>query len=123
VWIVLVWFDVLTEPVAGVTLGLAVVFIGAQMVTSSEPTRVWGYAMTTATAVAAMAIYVRSRRWILLAVGLVALMTVVLEVVLDAFGQSLLALWLVLAVGLALLAVSGVVLRSRWSSADPDPSS
>lgn len=123
VWIVLVWLDVLAEPVAGVTLGLVVVFAGAQLVTSSEPLRAWGYAMTTATAVAAVAIYIRSRRWILLAVGLVALMTVVLEVVLDAFGQSLLALWLVLAVGLALLAVSGVVLRSRWGSADPDPSS
>jgi hypothetical protein len=113
VWILLAWLGAFTERVSGVALGLAVVFTGAQVVTWTDGAQVWGYAMTTVTAFAAVAVYIRSRRWIFLALGLVALMTVVLQVVLDVFGQSLTALWLVLAVGLVLLAVSGVVLRTR----------
>jgi hypothetical protein len=117
VWLGLAWWGALAEPVAAVVLSLVVLFSGAQMVTSSDPVRTWGYAMTTATAVVAIAIYVRSRRWPVLAAGIVALMTVVLQVVLDVFGESLAALWVVLTIGLALLVVSGVVLRTRSGSA------
>jgi hypothetical protein len=116
VWLGLAWWGVLSEPVAAVVLSLIVLYAGSQMVTSGT-TRTWGYAMTTATAVVAIAIYVRSRRWPVLAVGVVALMTVLLEVVLDVFGESLAALWVVLTVGLVLLVVSGVVLRTRSGSA------
>jgi hypothetical protein len=38
-------------------------------------------------------------------------------VVLDVFGESLAALWVVLTVGLVLLVVSGAVLRTRSGSA------
>ena len=116
VWLGLAWWGVLSEPVAAVVLSLIVLYAGSQMVTSGT-TRTWGYAMTTATAVVAIAIYVRSRRWPVLAVGVVALMTVLLEVVLDVFGESLAALWVVLTVGLVLLVVSGAVLRTRSGSA------
>jgi hypothetical protein len=113
IWVALAWRRLLVEPVAGVGLGFAVMFAGAQMSVVDDQTRFLGYALTAVTAAAAIAVYAGTRRWVALAVGLVALLTLVFEVVTDLTGGSLQAVWVVLVLGIGLLTVSGIVLRSR----------
>jgi hypothetical protein len=113
IWVALAWRRLLVEPVAGVGLGFAVMFAGAQMSVVDDQTRFLGYALTAVTAAAAIAVYAGTRRWVALAVGLVALLTLVFEVVTDLTGGSLQAVWAVLVLGIGLLTVSGIVLRSR----------
>jgi hypothetical protein len=112
-WVWIAAYGLLAEPLAGGTLGFAVLAIGTQLVAEDDATRVVGYLLSFLAAAAAVAVYLRARRWPVLAVGLVALLVTVFRVVADVTGASLTAVWVVLALGLALLAASGWVLRAR----------
>jgi hypothetical protein len=113
VWVVLAAYGPVAERVAGVTLGFAVLAAGTHLVAEDRATTVLGYVLSFLTAAAAVAVYLRARRWPVLAVGLAALLVVVFQVVSDVTGTSLAAVWVVLALGLVLLAASGWVLRRR----------
>jgi hypothetical protein len=111
VWVILAAYGPLGERLAGVTLGFAVLAAGTNLVTADETTRTLGYLLSFLAAAAAIAVYLRARRWPVLAVGLAALLLVVFRVVADLTGTSLAAVWVVLALGVALLAGSTWILR------------
>jgi hypothetical protein len=112
-WVLLAAYGPLGERVAGVTLGFAVLAVGTNLVAGDEATTVLGYLLSFLAAAGAVAVYLRARRWPVLAVGLTALLVVVFRVVADVTGTSLAAVWVVLALGLVLLAASGWVLSRR----------
>jgi hypothetical protein len=131
VWALLAIKGVLDERHLGLVSAGALFFIGAEILATDTATdRAWangaGYILLGLLAVAGLVGYVRTRYVGVLAVGVIALATVVPQAVIDYTNGALGAAGALLLIGLSIVGASlvGVRLRSRSRHEDrPDPGS